>query len=393
MTDRPIVVIAMSGGVDSSVAAGLLVQQGYPVIGMMLRLWNEPGQESANRCCTPESMALARRVARKFEIPFYAVDVREIFRQTVVQSFIDGYAQGVTPNPCLVCNRQIRWGRLLAHARSLGAEFLATGHYARVDRPENGPVRLLRGQDPDKDQSYILSGLNQQQLSQALFPVGGYTKQAVRELAREFDLPVAEQPDSQDLCFITAGDYRDFLRRHAPQVEKPGPILDIHGQQLGHHKGLAFYTIGQRRGLGLSSPAPLYVIRKDLDRNALIVGAREHLGAPELLARDVNWIAGRPPSAPIQASVKIRYKSREQTARISPLPDERVHVRFATPLPGITPGQLAAFYHEDLCLGGGIIERAGSDLLPGKEPLSAIHRSAPAQEPEGARTVPDGSGA
>ena len=351
------VVVAMSGGVDSSVAAALLLQQGYEVIGMMMRLWSEPGKEAGNRCCTPDSMALARRVAARLGIPFYAVDAQDYFHDTVVEYFVAGYTSGVTPNPCLVCNRHVRWEFLLNRALSLGARYMATGHYARVgwaDPP--GEFVLSQAVDSSKDQSYILHVLGQEQLAHALFPLGGYTKVEVRRLAQEFDLPVADRADSQDLCFLGDGNYRDFLIRNAPQVSDPGPILTSAGEQLGEHRGLAFYTIGQRKGLGLASPDPLYVLDKDRDRNALIVGLAEELGKGELIAEKVNWIAGHPPHGPIRAQVKIRYKARAVTATVTPLDQEMVQVCFDSPLRDITPGQAAVFYQGDRLLGGGIIQ-------------------------------------
>ena len=356
MNHAPTVVVAMSGGVDSSVAAALLVEQGCQVIGMMLRLWSEPGTESANRCCTPDSMALARRVAAKLNIPFYAVDVQERFHEVVVQSFIDGYVQGVTPNPCVLCNRQIRWGFLLERARAFGADFMATGHYARLDRPENGPVRLLRGVDPGKDQSYVLSVLDQQQLSATLFPIGGIPKPEVRELARKFDLPVATRADSQDLCFLASSDYRAFLSRNAPQAARPGPIINRAGQVVGEHQGLAFYTIGQRKGLGIASPEPLYVLGKDLRTNTLLVGKEAELGSSALTARSINWISGAPPEGPIRAQVKIRYKAAEAWATVTPIANDEARVEFDQPLRDITPGQRAVFYLGQECLGGGTIQ-------------------------------------
>lgn len=346
----------MSGGVDSSVAAALLVQQGYEVIGMMLRLWSEPGSEADNRCCTPDAMALARRVAAKLGIPFYALDARQVFHDTVVAYFIEGYAQNTTPNPCLICNRQIRWRFLLKHARNLGASFMATGHYTRLEGEDQGRIRLLRAVDSAKDQSYVLHVLNQEQLHHALFPLGDYTKPQVRQLARDFHLPVAERADSQDLCFLGKGDYRQFLRRNAPHIHQAGPILSLNGEEIGRHQGLAFYTIGQRKGLGISSPYPLYVIEKDARRNALVVGRKEELGSTQLVARPVNWVSGIQPENPFHTQVKIRYKAREAAALVSPQADGSVLVQFEDPLIDITPGQAAVFYDGDVCLGGGIIQ-------------------------------------
>jgi tRNA-specific 2-thiouridylase len=350
------VVVAMSGGVDSSVAATLLKKQGHEVIGMMMRLWSEPGSEAANRCCTPDAIAMARRVAARLDIPFYAVDAQQLFRDVVVQYFMDEYAQGNTPNPCLVCNRYLRWDFLLQRALTMGANYLATGHYARVEGDGKGKILLLRGVDAQKDQSYVLSVLTQEQLSHALFPVGAYTKPQVRKLARDFGLPVAEREESQDLCFLGDEDYRDFLRRYMPEVEKPGPIVSKNGQQLGEHRGLAFYTIGQRKGLGIISSVPMYVLAKDTSRNWLIIGKEDELGGQELTARNVNWVCGDPPSEMIRVQVKIRYKAVDAWGSVSLLDGSRVHVRFDTPLRDITPGQVVVFYEGDICLGGGIIE-------------------------------------
>jgi tRNA-specific 2-thiouridylase len=349
------VVVAMSGGVDSSVAAALLKQQGYEVIGMMLRLWSEPGKEETNRCCTPDSMALARRVSAKLDIPFYAVDAKELFRSTVVQSFLDGYAQGATPNPCLVCNRQIKWDFLLEHALAAGADFLATGHYARIQKTGDGRLNLLRAVDRSKDQSYVLHVLTQEKLARALFPVGEYPKPEIRALARTFDLPTATRSDSQDLCFLAGEDYRDFLRRNAPGSALPGPIVTGDGKTLGEHTGLPYYTIGQRKGLGVASPVPLYVLAKDAATNTLIVGTESELGAIELSVNQVNWISGEPPEGSFDAQVKIRYTAKEASAEVTPLEPGRAGVRFAAPQRDITSGQAAVFYDGDLVLGGGII--------------------------------------
>jgi tRNA-uridine 2-sulfurtransferase len=349
-------VVAMSGGVDSSVTAALLQQQGYQVIGLMMRLWSESGRQDDNRCCTPDAMAQARRVAAILGIPFYSVDAQEVFYQTVVTHFIDGYAGGTTPNPCLVCNRHIRWEFLLERALGLGAQFMATGHYVRLRQDENGRQQVLRAVDTDKDQSYVLHVLGQEQLSHALFPLGEYTKPQVRQMARELGLPVAERPDSQDLCFLGSQDYRSFLLRNAPGAENPGPILASDGRTLGQHRGLAFYTIGQRKGLGIASSVPLYVLAKDRQHNALVVGPLAELGQRELVAARINWIAGQPPEAPLRAQVKIRYTATPAWATITPLAHERAQVLFDEPVRDITPGQAAVFYHHEICLGGGIIQ-------------------------------------
>jgi tRNA-specific 2-thiouridylase len=352
----PKVVVAMSGGVDSSVAVALLKEQGYDVIGMMLRLWSEPGKEDSNRCCTPDSMAMARRMAAKLDVPFYVVDAKEVFRDTVVQYFLDGYAAGITPNPCLLCNRQIRWTFLLEHALALGADFMATGHYARRKTMAGGPIQLFRAVDSSKDQSYVLHVLTQEKLSKALFPVGEYQKSEIRQMAEALGLPVYKRPDSQDLCFLAGDDYRHFIRRNAAEMLVPGAIVTLKGETLGQHNGLANYTIGQRKGLGVQSSFPLYVLGKDAVTNTLIVGEADELGTQELIANDVNWMAGETPRESFRAEVKIRYTAREAWAQVTPLEDGRqVEVRFDAPQRDVTPGQAAVFYDGDLLIGGGII--------------------------------------
>ena len=352
----PKVVVAMSGGVDSSVAAALLKRQGHEVIGMMLRLWSEPGKEDSNRCCTPDSMAMARRVAAKLDIPFYVVDAKEIFRETVVQYFLDGYAAGGTPNPCLLCNRQIRWTFLLEHALALGADFMATGHYVRRKAVNGGLIQLLRAVDPSKDQSYVLHVLDQAKLSRALFPVGEYPKSEIRKMAEELNLPVYKRPDSQDLCFLAGEDYRNFIQRNAAEMLMPGEIVRRDGQHLGQHNGLANYTIGQRKGLGVQSSVPLYVLGKDAVTNTLVVGEADELGTEELLAKDVNWPSGEAPTKPFRAEVKIRYTAKETGALVTPLEGGRqARVRFDSPQRDVTAGQAAVFYDRDLLIGGGII--------------------------------------
>lgn len=348
-------VVAMSGGVDSSVAAALLKEQGYEVIGMMLRLWSEPGKEDSNRCCTPDSMAQARRVAAILDIPFYVIDAKDVFRETVVEYFLEGYARGETPNPCLICNRKIRWTFLLDHALALGADFMATGHYARVKRTENGKVDLLRAVDRNKDQSYVLHVLDQEKLKRALFPVGEFTKPEIRQIAEQHGLPTASRKDSQDLCFLAGEDYRNFLQRNAAEMLKSGEIVTRDGTTIGSHNGLANYTIGQRKGLGVASPVPLYVITKDAVRNTLIVGTQDELGSKELIARDVNWVSGEAPHEPFRAEVKIRYTAKEAEAWVTPMEAGQAQVAFEAPQRDITAGQAAVFYQNAVVIGGGII--------------------------------------
>jgi tRNA-specific 2-thiouridylase len=344
----------MSGGVDSSVAAALLKEQGYDVIGMMMRLWSEPGKEDSNRCCTPDSMGQARRVAAKLDIPFYVVDAKDVFHNTVVQYFLEGYARGETPNPCLICNRQIRWTFLLDHALALGADFMATGHYVRIQRTENS-YQLLRAVDRNKDQSYVLHVLTQDKLKHALFPIGDYPKPEIRAIAEKYGLPTASRKDSQDLCFLAGEDYRNFLQRNAAALLIPGQIVTRDGISLGEHNGLANYTIGQRKGLGVASPVPLYVLGKNAITNTLVVGTQEELGSGELIARDVNWLSGEVPVEPFRAEVKIRYTAKEASAWVTPLEGGQAKVRFDSPQRDITAGQAAVFFQEDVMLGGGII--------------------------------------
>ena len=361
MSER--VVIAMSGGVDSSVAAALLVEQGYDVIGVMLRLWAEPAlpvfggtvEAATNRCCSLESIHDARDVADRLGIPFYVVNAEAPFKRDVVEPFIADYTAGLTPNPCLACNRRIRFGFLLDYARNLGATYLATGHYARIRRDAAGRFQLWRGVDRGKDQSYVLSVLSQADLARVLFPVGEYIKPQVRELAAARGLPTASRADSQDLCFVADGDYRRFLADHAPQAVQPGPILDRQGRQLGTHRGLAAYTIGQRSGLGIAAAQPLYVLALDVVRNALVVGTAAELGARWLRTGSVNWVAGAPPVGPIRAHVQIRYRAQPAAAMVTPLPGGTAEATFDAAVRDAAPGQAAVFYDDEVCLGGGLI--------------------------------------
>jgi len=366
------VVVAMSGGVDSSTAALLLVEQGYEVIGVMMRLWAEPAADEGlaqNRCCSPEAIEDARRVADQLKIPFYVVNYLRPFKEQVVDYFIGEYARGRTPNPCLVCNRHIKFGRLLAQARSMGADYLATGHYARIRRVGDR-FQLLRGRDLQKDQSYMLYMLGQEELAHVLFPVGEYTKEQVRALAAQHSLAVADRAESQDLCFLADGDYRRFLREHAPQILRPGPIVDRSGRVLGEHKGLALYTVGQRRGLPASAYAaigrrerledaggfpPLYVLKLDPRRNAVVVGTADELGRRELEVEEVSYVAGSPPSAPRRVTAKIRYQAHEAPACWIPLEGGRARVIFDHLQRDITPGQGVVAYQREVLIGGGVI--------------------------------------
>lgn len=352
MTTPARIAVAMSGGVDSSVAAALLRQAGQDVFGLMLRL-SGPESGGGNRCCAPADVNAARQVARILDIPFYVVDARQSFERAVISPFLIGYAQGLTPNPCIECNRSIRWGVLLNHALASGASHLATGHYARLDQVA-GRYRLRSAHDERKDQSYVLHVLTQAHLARALFPLGEMNKDGVRSYAANLGLPVADRPESQDLCFVD-GDYRTFLASRGIECV-PGPILDLLGTQIGQHTGLPHYTLGQRKGLGISSPEALYVLDKDVAHNALIVGPAVHAGRERFHVVRTNWIAGRPPAASFDAFVRVRYHAPRLPGRIECTDVGRVAVSLETRHPDVAPGQSAVFYDGEECLGGGIIQ-------------------------------------
>ena len=350
------VAVALSGGVDSSTAAVLLIQHGYQVVGVTMRLWAVPDADPLRVSCSsfPDAVDDARRVCALLGIPFHVVDLEAEFKARVVGYFCDSYALGRTPNPCLVCNPEIKFGALLRIVREWGVDYLATGHYARI-RSQDGQYQLLRAADRHKDQSYVLYALGQEELPRLLFPLGDHNKRQVRAMAAALGLPTAGKAESQDACFLSHGDYRAFLARERPETVRPGPILDLQGRVLGKHGGVAFYTVGQRQGLGLPAPHPLYVVEIDPARNALVVGPKAALFRSELLAEDVHFVAGYPPPQPISITAKIRYKAPEAAATLVPLPEEKARVLFAAPQPAITPGQGVVFYQDDIVIGGGII--------------------------------------
>lgn len=355
MTDQRRVAVAMSGGVDSSVAAAILAETDHEVFGLMMRLWSG-GPSGTNRCCSPDDVARARQIAAMLGIPFYVLDVQEQFKDQIVDFFVDGYArEGVTPNPCIECNRQIRWTFLLERARAMGATHLATGHYARVRKTDSG-YELLRAVDQHKDQSYVLSVMGQHELAHAMFPLGDLTKEQVRAHAQQLELPSADRSDSQDLCFVGDVDYREFLEHQGVELPPPGPIITRDGEVLGEHDGLAFYTIGQRKGIGVSAPHPLYVLEKDVEHNRLVVGPREQLGRREFAVERLNWVSGGAPQGTLEARVQVRYRSDEPIADVEPVGPNGAKVVLAEPMPDVTPGQAAVFYQDDRCLGGGIIQ-------------------------------------
>jgi len=356
------VVVAMSGGVDSSVAAALLVEMGFNCIGVMMRLWAETGAGagSSNKCCSLESVNDARSVADALAIPFYLINVEETFKRVVVDDYISRSSVGLTPNPCMECNRHIRFDYLLNYARKLGADFLATGHYARLRRTPAGAVELLRAVDDRKDQSYVLSVMGQAELKDVLFPLGAFTKPEIRALAVERGLPVASKHDSMDLCFVFDDDHRRFLRDWAAEAMRPGPIVDRSGRIRGEHTGLPGYTIGQRKGLGVAGSAePLFVVDMDPEHNTLIVGNADDLRRAQFRCSDVTWTADAPP-ADARALVKIRYKAQAVPCTLGEFgPDGSLDVRLDEPLRGVTPGQSAVFHDPsgEVILGGGVIAR------------------------------------
>jgi tRNA-specific 2-thiouridylase len=351
------VVVAMSGGVDSSVAAALLARQGHDVIGLSMQLYDQQsGTQTLGTCCTIDDLHDARRVAAQLGFPHYIVNFEEKFAETVVSDFVREYASGRTPIPCVHCNGDLKFATLVERAAGFGAAFVATGHYARVESDgTTGRYRLLRGVDPNKDQSYFLFTLSQSQLAHALFPIGALEKPAVREVARELGLQVAEKPDSHEICFVPDGDHAAFLARQGA-ASGDGTILDTEGRVVGSHGGIHRYTVGQRKGLGLSSPIPLYVVGIDAESNAVTVGPRQALERRELSASDVNWIAGVAPAAGSRVTAQIRHRHKEAAATIEPLGLDRVSVVFDDPQAAIAPGQALVMYRADEVVGGGWID-------------------------------------
>lgn len=351
------IAVAMSGGVDSSVAAHVLKEQGHEVIGLTMKIWPCGADESGGgrTCCDPDSIRDAERVASELGIRHYTLGMRGAFESSVVSEFLAEYAAGRTPNPCVTCNRLIKFDPFLEKAAALGATHLATGHHAMVEQPAEGGSYLLRkGTDRSKDQSYFLYVLQQRQLSRVLLPVGTMTKTEVRGVARSAGLSVSERTESQDVCFVPDGDVAAFFRLMMPDVLRPGPIEDVDGNVLGEHGGIALYTIGQRSGLGLSRPRPTYVLRIDAPRNAVIVGDDEELFSSELTATGLNWIAGSPPSVEFRAEAKIRYAATPSPCSVR-VDDGVLALSFDEPQRAIAPGQSVALYDGDVVLGGGVI--------------------------------------
>ena len=361
MSER--IVVGMSGGVDSSVAAAILVEQGCDVIGVTLRVWPWREPEEATRkfgsCCSPESVDDARAVARRLDIPYYLLNSEREFERAVIEPFAQAYAAGVTPVPCVACNREVKFGSLLRRARAWDAAAVATGHYARITYDAaSGRFLLWRGRDARKDQSDFLWPLTQAQLGAARFPVGELTKEAVRDRARTLGLVTADKPESQEICFIPDDDYRGFLRRRLPEAFSPGPIVDGQGTVLGRHSGLVNYTVGQRRGLGLATARPLYVTALDPSRNTVVVGGDGDVDVKIIHAGQTNFISIPTLTGPLAVAAKIRHSHEPAAAIIEPLGDTAVRVRFERPQRAPAPGQSVVFYQGDLVVGGGVIARA-----------------------------------
>ncbi len=347
----------MSGGVDSSSAAALLVGQGYEVIGITLRLWPQGcGTQGDRTCCGPEAVADARTVCHNLGMPFYFLDEEPVFRQKVITYFAEEYKAGRTPNPCVLCNEHVKFAQLLKRADLLDAEFIATGHFARVEN-HDGRYWLKRGRDLKKDQSYFLFTLKQTQLARTLFPLGDMTKAESREISRTHALPTAEKAESMEICFVPDKDYGKFLQQENLVQKHIGDIVDLQGRKLGEHEGIAFYTIGQRRGLRVSHPEPLYVLDLDAEHNRVVVGPASHLDQDELLVERCNWIPFETPPASLEVTAKIRYNHLGSPATVTPLPDGQARVKFTTPQRAISPGQACVFYQADLVVGGGWIKK------------------------------------
>ncbi|GAC1318907.1 MAG: tRNA 2-thiouridine(34) synthase MnmA [Chloroflexota bacterium] len=353
------VVVGMSGGVDSSVTAALLKAEGHDVVGVTLNVWpdlpNMPEMQREDACCALGAVEDARRVADRLDIPYYVLNFRDVFEETVIKDFVRTYANGMTPNPCIRCNQFIKFDALLVKARQLGAQYVATGHYARV---EHGPIhRLRKAVDLTKDQSYVLYVMTQERLGTALMPLGASTKTATRQIAADYALSVANKPESQDICFVPFKRYAEFIELYAPDVLQPGPIVNDAGKVLGEHKGVALHTIGQRRGLGIAAGEPLFVTNIQPETHTVVVGPSEALLRTSCSVAEVNWIDGPLPTQPLKAMARTRYRASEVACTVTPDADGGFEVAFETPQRAITPGQALVLYAGEYVLGGGTIRR------------------------------------
>ncbi|NLK52624.1 MAG: tRNA 2-thiouridine(34) synthase MnmA [Syntrophomonadaceae bacterium] len=356
-----VVAVALSGGVDSAVAAHLLQEAGHQVIGLTLDLGLSGAVPSPEEHpAAGKAVHDARQVAEQLGIPHYVFDFREIFASQVIQYFIEEYLQGRTPNPCVVCNYQIKFGQLRKQAQKLGADLLATGHYARIKPNAEGRWLLCRGKDLHKDQSYFLYTLNQEQLQFSRFPLGEYQKKDIRQIARSLNLKVAEKAESQEICFITERDYRHFLRKRVAKKIRPGPFFNQQNKKLGQHQGLPYYTVGQRKGLGLALGRPLYVVRIEPERNAVILGEEKELYHRYVWAEKNNFIPFEAIAHPLKVEAKVRYAAPPAEAVIYPTPDQQVRIEFVVPQRAIAPGQAVVYYQGDLVVGGGTIVHSES---------------------------------